>query len=158
MGDTELRRYLDWLRIADSPNFLAIFLLKHGKDYGINKRTFHGRRMMAKACFRNATLKAHRDPGLTYVEGFIHTILPLHHAWLIDRDGVVIEPTLSTKLVNGNGRTPPEYFGVPFDTDFLCSFLTKTRRYGLLGGDSPQSQDLMRGKTDGFLAQQETPR
>lgn len=59
-------------------------------------------RMAAKMCFSNAGYLVKRqrkhNPALRYVEGFAMRLdfpIPIHHAWAIDRDDRVIDPTWS---------------------------------------------------------------
>jgi len=71
------------------------------------------RRMPAQQCFRNAFLLIDRHPdlGLTYCEGYVmlpEIALPIHHAWCIDAENRVVDPTLRTPEQNA-------YFGVPVD-------------------------------------------
>mgnify|MGYP001012730423 FL=1 len=63
-----------------------------------------------KRCFVNAArLAATRRDELQYVEGWAWGKVPLHHAWCVDRDGNVVDPTWEPDpLLDA-------YFGVPFD-------------------------------------------
>lgn len=104
------------------------FLLKFGRDCPVGPHSFAGRRATPHQCYRNAGLLAYRQPRLTYVEGKVSTYgVPLDHAWCIDPDGVVIDPTLEGGLVR-------EYFGVPFRTDYMWAATTANGYYGLLDG------------------------
>jgi hypothetical protein len=77
-----------------------------------------------KECFSNAAHLA-MSTGLIYVEGFIFRIIPIHHAWCVDEDGTVIDPTLADQ------HTMP-YFGIPFDSDFLLNVLDVSGMYGIM--------------------------
>lgn len=74
------------------------------------------RRMTPRHCFDNALRLAAGNPHLVYVEGFAVSVLPLHHAWCVTADGVVVDPTW---------EHPEEcsYFGVPFSTAWVQSAL-----------------------------------
>jgi hypothetical protein len=124
----------------------AAFLLDHGRAFEPDAGTFKGRRMEAKNCFGNAAMRAARDARLTYVEGYVQALIPVHHAWLLREDGRIVDPTLSLIGLNGQRREIGDYFGVPFQTDFVGAFLIKTGTYGLLDGMTEESSDLMRGK------------
>jgi hypothetical protein len=141
---------LDYLNAIDglmpSGNFLAKFLLAHGRTFAIDERTFKGRRMTIKQCFSNATRMVCRDPSLTYVEGFVSVIMPVHHAWVMRPDGGIIDPTLRIK--GRVGPPPHDYFGVPFAAEFLSRFLVETGVFGLLDGMSPMSIALMTGEIE----------
>lgn len=83
-----------------------------------------------KQCFRNASQLASRRADLTYVEGFALSIVPLHHAWCVTEDGVVVDPTWS----GGNGLDPgAAYYGVAFTREALAREAVRTGYYGVLG-------------------------
>lgn len=69
-------------------------LLERGRFYewrGTPEGLTYGR---AKECYTNATHLAALDKRLTYVEGVaFHGILPCGHAWCVDADGRVHDPT-----------------------------------------------------------------
>lgn len=80
-----------------------------------------------KECFRNAAENAIANPELTYVEGYAMpqvVDMPMAHAWNVDADGNVIDPTWE----NG-GKA---YYGIEFETAELCALLIKTEHYGFL--------------------------
>jgi hypothetical protein len=99
---------------AFGPNIYHDFMLKHASEYPIGPDTFKGARGEVHGCFMNAFHLAHENDALTYVEGKVscHGV-PLDHAWCIDSDGVVIDPTLEDKgQVLG-------YYGIPFSTEYV---------------------------------------
>ena len=61
---------------------LAGFILEHGRFFGADAKSFKGRRMTPKQCFCNATKVVLRDPSMTYVEGYVMTVIPIHHVWV----------------------------------------------------------------------------
>jgi hypothetical protein len=64
-----------------------------------------------KQCFANAAQLARSTSGLHYVEGYAvagRLMLPLAHAWCVDDEGRVYDPTWP------DGR---DYYGVVFDRD-----------------------------------------
>lgn len=76
-----------------------------------------------KQCFKNAMLLA-QERGWTYCEGFAHAIIPMHHAWVLDDKGNIVDPTWDE----------PEkcfYAGIPFDTDKAIGLCLKSGVYGL---------------------------
>jgi hypothetical protein len=127
---------------------LAAWLLDHGREFTVDERTFKGRRMRAKECFGNATRMVVRDPSLTYVEGYVTALIPIHHAWVMRKDGSIIDPTLSLKMLNGGTRVIDGYFGVPFSYDYLAECLTANRVYGILDGMNATLPALIEGKAD----------
>lgn len=81
-----------------------------------------------KACFQTSAQLALDYPDeLTYVEGYafadIPIALPLAHAWLIDDNGRVVDPTWS----GGSG-----YFGLALSTAELAEYLAISEQYGIL--------------------------
>jgi hypothetical protein len=87
------------------------------------------KRMTVKECFSNAMHLALDDPDLTYVEGYAQSpMIPTNHAWVVDRDGYVIDPTWDSPETNG-------YFGIAFDTEFALRLVEQQGYYGLLGND-----------------------
>jgi hypothetical protein len=86
------------------------FLLQHGVWYKPRPLPKRIRRGMPRACFGNALMLAARHE-YKFVEGYavpaLETVLiPVHHAWVIDSEGNVIDNTWS--------KTGLAYFGVEF--------------------------------------------
>ncbi len=110
------------------------FLLKYGKGYFINEKTFEGKRAPAKMCFQNATKLALSNSKYTYVEGYVDiSIMPIEHAWVIDQQGNVIDNTLVYKEGPIN---PVGYFGIPVSTETLSKMILGKKTYGLLHYDN----------------------
>ena len=67
------------------------------------------------------------NKDLTYVEGFvaIHGV-PIEHAWCVDANGVVVDPTIE------NVNQVVAYYGVPFKTEYLKRAILVNDVYGLL--------------------------
>jgi len=131
------------------------FLLQEGVNFTDVKKA--PRLMAPKMCFRNATSLTWDDPDLTYVEGVYidpHSgFLPVHHAWVVTKDGTVIEPTLRWRPPKGRDRTGHGYFGVPFTTEFMTSRMVENKVYGLLD-DWNFGYEMFRQKLDPkFVAQ-----
>ena len=100
-------------------------LLQHGKFFGVGAKSRKIKMGQIKQCFMNAAHLALDNRNFIYCEGFAYNgILPLHHAWVIDSKGNVIDNTWR--------KTGTAYFGIPFSTDYLRGTLLKTRYYGLL--------------------------
>ncbi len=113
------------------------FILEHGQPFTMTSKTFDGARGTPKQCYMNATQAAMRDPSLTYVEGKVDIgPLAIDHAWTVDKEGNVHDPTLkpdnpsSSVAVRG-------YYGVPFSTDYLTRTMVATRVYGVISHTNP---------------------
>lgn len=61
-----------------------------------------------RECFANALMVAMSEPDLRYVEGFATSIIPVEHAWVVDKHGAVYDPT----WVMLDTPWTPDYFGV----------------------------------------------
>jgi len=84
------------------------FILQHGREWNPGTVCWaKGRR----DCFRHASKAALRNRDYTYVEGFAALLIPVHHAWLVDKNGNVIETTWP---MMGSG-----YYGIPFRADWV---------------------------------------
>lgn len=77
-----------------------------------------------KQCFKNS-LNLSLITGLTYCEGFIYRVMPIHHAWCIDDEGKVYDPTIKDQ------HNIP-YFGIPFEQDFAFRVAQESGMYGIL--------------------------
>jgi len=80
-----------------------------------------------KECYANAARLALYNPEYIYVEGIASPEFmnfPILHAWCIDKNGNVVDPTWKT--------LGSVYYGIPFSTDFLRQTILKTGIWGLL--------------------------
>lgn len=102
----------------------------------------------AQRCYQNAAQLALDDDSLTYVEGFVNTgyeiggqPIATAHAWVVDSEGNVIEPTLATRAdqvtparaAKGDSVTDiskAAWYGVPIPTDELGKRLLQTKHWG----------------------------
>lgn len=76
----------------------------------------------AKQCFKNSLLLMLASPELIYCEGYgmpAEIDFPIHHAWLLDIDGNVVDPTWQ----NPEGAL---YVGLPFDPEYMMSLAKRT--------------------------------
>jgi hypothetical protein len=136
MAGNSLRAYIELLAKCQNENCRALrnlilppaeYILRNGREYGPVKGKC--RKMAAQQCFMNATKMAADDPELTYVEGWATSEIgvPVEHAWCVDKDGKIYDPTWT-------GKTRPvgvEYFGVPFRREQVARVTLMTRVFGI---------------------------
>ena len=95
-------------------NGMEAFVLATGRAWTAKPRPANVRQMTPKYCFDNAYRLAARSRGrLRYVEGYATTYIPMHHAWTVDRDGNVVDPTWEYDADSRLGADTP-YFGTEF--------------------------------------------
>lgn len=129
---------------------LARFWLDNGRPFVPTAATFKGRRREMKQCFQNATLEVLRDPSLTYVEGYVDTIIPIHHAWVLTPEGDILDPTLRVK--GRHGGAPKDYWGIPFSFDYLMDTIRANGVYGLVDPMNKTFRNLIDGNAEGWKA------
>lgn len=82
-----------------------------------------------KECYRNAYLHSAHNKDLIYCEGLAvskNLPLPLEHAWCLDNEGRVYDPTW-------DDSTECLYFGIAFrDKEWLNNLLINQECYGVL--------------------------
>lgn len=107
------------------------FVYSQCLDFGLvgvgNK--INRKRKTAKQCFANSQAELMDNPDkFTYVEGIAiqpSIGLPIHHGWLVDKEGKVLDLTWKE----------PEsaiYLGVPFDYKFVLDNMIKSKSYSSL--------------------------
>ena len=142
-NESPMRRDLQ-MRLAVWDHTPSKFLLDHGRDYMIGPDSYALPRGEIKQCFMNAAHLAIDNPDMTYVEGKVACYgLGIDHAWCVDADGVVHDPTITG---HEDGHIS-DYYGVPFKTAYLRKALIWNGYYGLLdywtaGKTAPQLYEL----------------
>lgn len=125
---------------------MATLLLKHGVEYTapVRPRPQGVRKMTDKMCFRNAANMVVGDSSLIYVEGYAASSIgfPCHHAWVVTRTGVLIDPTWR--------KVGTEYFGIPFNREYLFTVMARSGVYGIL--DNWKFRDILTDSPHEFLS------
>jgi hypothetical protein len=107
---------------------VAKFLLQNGRSWAVGPCTFKGRPSLSGRCFKNAFRLAMQRPEFTYVEGYAMSVVPMHHAWCVDRTGRVVDPTWRCN----EHVTHDIYWGVAFNFDYVLDAVAINGVYGLL--------------------------
>jgi hypothetical protein len=132
----------------------AEFLLAHGKHWNERRRnTPHGRHnayFRHNACFRNAFRLARRRKDLRYAEGFAWCVTPHAHAWCIDPQDRVIDPTWEYPLcpMDCECQKAPDYFGIVLNLDAVRCFRRLTQNNSVLfsWGLRPEFEQILSGQ------------
>ena len=125
----DIKKYLEQLLTITGGTSAPLevqFLNKHGHSMVPKKHPKRGT-MAAGECYANAYALASSETAYRYCEGYATTKklgIALPHAWVVDRDLKVIDPT----WVDGD-----QYFGVMFSPFFVYKVVAKTKYYGILG-------------------------
>jgi hypothetical protein len=89
-----------------------------------------------KNCFADAYLlvEGHPDEALTYVEGFAvistdHAGLLVHHAWAVDMNGQIADPTW--QAIYGEPDDGRSYCGIEFPSWFVRDWILERNAYGI---------------------------
>lgn len=130
--ETELRDYLSGVaRLRQQARQAEGFAYAGFEDLVLRRGTFwpgsprpRGVPKMAnRQCFQNAWQIAETH-GWTYCEGWATSIIPTHHAWVLNQAGAVIDPTWDD----------PEscvYAGLPLERSFVAKVLLSSGTYGV---------------------------
>lgn len=103
----------------------SALLLERGAEWTVRRHCrWRGRQ---GACYANAQYLASRRKGLRYAEGYATSVIPVEHAWCVDAQGRVIDPTWDEKH-------QPDYFGIAFDSEHVRRIrqVTGPHSYSLL--------------------------
>lgn len=123
MSQDSLKEYLEMMAKM-SPRGIEKFVLDFGQYWVGKKRPPHIKKGRDKECFKNALDLSLIHPGYQYVEGIASNIIPTHHAWCIDSDGDIVDPTWAN----------PEdcfYAGVAIPRDIALTEIIRNKTYGL---------------------------
>lgn len=143
----ELNDRINKKSINPSKNIQRL-ILENGQSFlkRIKPSPFKGQ---PKSCYQTCFQALWNYPELSYCEGFAisnEVPIPIAHAWLIDDNSQVIDPTRNEDF------TDCTYFGVVFTEKFVREVALKTKYYGILENYYVDScQILQEGFPDGSL-------
>lgn len=107
---------------VECPLFIR-FLSEHGREMPMKHVSEITGLSKSGECYKNSYELMLRGP-YTYCEGYAikKGLIPLEHAWVIDQEGNVIDPTWDGEC---------EYFGVSFKDDFVFEMIERVHHYGI---------------------------
>lgn len=146
-----IRRVIE-LAVEASNNLMAggalieRYVLRNGKE--MKHVPWLGSTGEPHACFMNSFnivegLHYAKEEVFRYVEGYllIHDMpLLIHHAWLVDVDGYVIEITIPEEKL---ARMNPQYFGVTYDYETVRAEVYRNGYYGILSDGEMANHDFI---------------
>lgn len=126
-GMRQVKLYLRQLSdLENTSRAYGRFILEHGREWQSQALPHGIRAGEMRRCYQNAQRLAFRSDRFTYVEGYacsgsLSIWLPVQHAWVVDAEGRVIDPTW---------RDPSRsaYFGIPFNTDYVRRTVAECRQ------------------------------
>lgn len=117
-------------------------VLKHGRlfDKPEVSRPKGIKRMIPNQCYKNAYDFCISNSGYRYVEGFIDSeIIPIQHAWVIDKDDNVIELTFR--------EAAAQYLGIIIPISVVNRIISETKVYGALNWTSKYMWNYFESKS-----------
>lgn len=99
------------------------FLLREASFFRAMPLPINVPRGTIKECYSNALtlIIEQANPKLAYCEGVAAGIIPVQHAWCVDEDGRVLDPTWDQ--CDGHPGLGNTYFGVRIATDYVADLL-----------------------------------
>jgi hypothetical protein len=133
MTETFLTRYVAFITAMDrhAPDgfvyaSMNAFLKAHAQTFSVAADQtlpprFH---VWPRCCFDNAYRLARRHPNqFRYVEGLALGVIPVHHAWCLNPNDEVVDPTWAHRACGSVGT---EYFGVVIPLSIARQIRSKT--------------------------------
>ena len=89
-----------------------------------------------KECYNNCFKSLYdtykiKSKVLEYIEGYTMSLIPIEHAFLINENNEIIDPTLAinTKYDKRSERYGSEYIGIKIPKKILLEFRSNTKKY-----------------------------
>lgn len=92
-------------------------------------------------CYQNAYELVVACPELTYVEGYaLGSFFPVAHAWTVDEDGRIIDPTWASL----DDIDEAAYVGVKFSTEFMVRHILNRQWWSVFESDWTNQNGLLK--------------
>lgn len=138
-NEEELKNCLAMVDRVSSRSSIESYVLKNGQFYNPVSKPKNIKFGKVRECFSNAAHLVWDNPDeYTYVEGYAFPDfmnIPIHHAWVVDKDNNVIDNTWRTI-----GRA---YFGVPIKSEDLNRVLLDSGTFGVLDYSKKSFRNLV---------------
>ena len=127
---SQLTEYIKDLSKCNQPNIKNYYewFSKNSKIYNsINKvqsvKVQRRNKTKIKRCFDNCYKALYQEKDLKYIIGYTYSIIPIEHAFLINENNEVIDPTLSINTSGHKDRYGSEYMGIEIPRNILTKIL-----------------------------------
>jgi hypothetical protein len=127
---SQLTEYIQDLSKCDQPNIKNYYewFSKNSKIYNsINKvqsvKVQRRNKTKIKRCFDNCYKALYQEKDLKYIIGYTYSIIPIEHAFLVNNNNEVIDPTLSINTSGHKDRYGSEYMGIEIPRNILTKIL-----------------------------------
>lgn len=127
---SQLTEYIKDLSKCNQPNIKNYYewFSKNSKIYNsINKvqsvKVQRRNKTKIKRCFDNCYKALYQEKNLKYIIGYTYSIIPIEHAFLINDNNEVIDPTLSINTSGHTDRYGSEYMGIEIPRNILTKIL-----------------------------------
>ena len=82
-------------------------------------------RTKIKRCFDNCYKAVYKEQNLKYIEGYTMSLIPIEHAFLVNNNNEVIDPTLSINTDISSDRYGSEYYGIEIPRNMIARLRIK---------------------------------
>lgn len=124
---TELKELIEherdvWKLVGTGNWVLHEFILRHGQPFVSQPLPKRFKMRQIKACYWNAYKVMRNNPRLRYAEGYMYVPgcpLLFHHAWCVDAQNRVVDPTLQELNSSKSRSGGAQYFGIVFEKRWI---------------------------------------
>ncbi len=138
-AEEELKSYLISVDKISGGNSVESYVLRHGRFCNPTPKPKEIKYGDVKECYSNATHLVWENPDkYTYFEGYAFpdfANIPIHHAWVVDRNNNVIDNTWKS--------VGAAYFGVPVKLEDLNNVLFESGTFGFLDFSKKSFRELV---------------